>query len=98
MIPVTTAKKIIEEHVNHLPPLQVILQDATGMVLASDVYAQYDIPAYNQSSMDGYAFLFYSWQRENPLQITGEIAAGSDRKILLLPGQAARIFTGAAVP
>jgi molybdopterin molybdotransferase len=62
------------------------------------VYAAVDIPAFNQSSMDGYAFAFTGWKANKSLQIKGEMTAGSNETFALLPENAARIFTGAAVP
>lgn len=98
MITVEEAKKIIQEQVSPLNPVPESLMQAAGMVLAKDIYADIDIPAFAQSSMDGYAFSFSGWQSHKTLQITGEIPAGSSKTISFLPEQAVRIFTGAAVP
>ena len=48
--------------------------------------------------MDGYAFSYEGWKRYKKLKIIGEIAAGSHEAFTLLPENAVRIFTGAAVP
>ncbi len=98
MISVGEAKKIITENIVALQPVQMPLQKAAGKILAEDVYATVDIPAFPQSSMDGYAFSFSQWQQQKKLIIEGEIAAGSDAEILLAAGKAIRIFTGAPVP
>ena len=98
MISVTEAKKIILSHTTVLPPVRFTLSQAAGMVLAEDVYASIDIPGYAQSSMDGYAFSFHQWKTNRSLKIKGEMAAGSSETFVLLPGNAVRIFTGAAVP
>lgn len=98
MISVTDAKKIIQENIVALQPIQMPLQNAAGKILAEDVYATVDIPAFPQSSMDGYAFSFSQWQQQKKLIIEGEIAAGSEAAILLTAGKAIRIFTGAPVP
>jgi len=74
------------------------LQQAAGKILAEDIYATIDIPAFPQSSMDGYAFLFSEWKPHKKLIIEGEIPAGANEKIPLASGKAARIFTGAPVP
>jgi molybdopterin molybdotransferase len=74
------------------------LQQAAGLILAEDLYATIDIPAFPQSSMDGYAFSFSGWQQYKKLKIAGEVAAGSNETFTLAPGNAVRIFTGAAVP
>jgi molybdopterin molybdotransferase len=57
-----------------------------------------DIPAFPQSSMDGYAFCFEGWKQRRNLKIVGEVAAGSSEEFILQPENAVRIFTGAAVP
>jgi molybdopterin molybdotransferase len=99
MISVQEAKRIIDENVSSLHPTKVSLQEATGLVLAEDVYAAIDIPAFPQSSMDGYAIFFEGWKKHKRLKVIGEIAAGSSKETLnLRPENAVRIFTGAAVP
>lgn len=98
MISVSEAKKIISENVSPLKPVMLPLSDAPGLRLAEDIYATTDIPAFPQSSMDGYAFSFEGWKQYKHLKITGEIAAGSREVLTLAPGNAVRIFTGAAVP
>lgn len=98
MISVADAKKIILENVQALPPKKILLQHAAGLVLAEDVFAATTIPGFPQSSMDGYALSFNDWQLRKKLKISGVIAAGSTSNNLLQPGNAVRIFTGAAVP
>src|SRR2546421_2132229 len=98
MISVREAKQIISENVKALSPLTLSLEKATGLVLSEDVYAAMDIPAFPQSSMDGYAFAFHDWQKNRKLKITAEVAAGSNESFHLSPGSAVRIFTGAPVP
>ena len=98
MISVTEAKKIISANISSLEPVTSALSDAAGLILAEDVYAATDIPAFPQSSMDGYAFAFAGWKQHKKLKISGEVAAGSNESFTLAPGNAVRIFTGAAVP
>jgi len=68
------------------------------LILAEDVYASMDIPAFPQSSMDGYAFSFEGWKKHKKLKIAGEVAAGNNKIFTLEPKNTVRIFTGAAVP
>jgi molybdopterin molybdotransferase len=96
MISVDRAKQLISEHVNALPAQRMPLHLAAGLTLAEDVKAAYSIPAYPQSSMDGYALAYHSVGGE--ITLVGEMAAGSNQHFQLQPGQAIRIFTGAAVP
>src|SRR5678816_2510977 len=98
MISVTDAKKIISEHVSSLEPVTLSLQESAGLILAEDLYASMDIPAFPQSSMDGYAFSFEGWKKHKKLKIAGEVTAGSNQIFTLNPTNTVRIFTGAAVP
>lgn len=96
MISVKEARTLISEHISRLPPVKVALMEASGCVLAEDVYAVTDIPAFEQSSMDGYALLFE--EKDKRLLINGEMQAGSAQHLSLENGQAVRIFTGAPLP
>jgi molybdopterin molybdotransferase len=96
MITVQRANALIAESIRPLEPVSLPLSDATGFVLAEDVFSHYDIPAYPQSSMDGYAFAFEEGKSTYVLE--GEMAAGSNHQFQLKSGHAVRIFTGAAVP
>lgn len=96
MIPVNEAKEIIKNNVSVLPSIKISLAAAAGYVLQKDIFSATDIPAFNQSSVDGYAFAFKHLHEK--LIINGEIAAGNKENLSLLPKYAIRIFTGAAVP
>ena len=98
MISVIEAKKIVSENVSSLEPVTLSLQKSVGLILAEDVYASMDIPAFPQSSMDGYAFSSQGWKKHKKLKIAGEVAAGSNETFTLNPTNTVRIFTGAAVP
>ena len=98
MLNVSEAKKIILEHAIELSPVKLSLSLAAGMVLARDIFASINIPAYAQSSMDGYAFSFADFETNKPLKIKGVMAAGSNETMVLSRGNAIRIFTGAPVP
>ncbi len=96
MISVKEAKEKIEEKVGLLQPKIVSLHQACGLTLAADVFAKFDIPAFAQSSMDGYAIRFED--KDFPLSVQEEIAAGDSNSYSITEKQAARIFTGAPVP
>jgi molybdopterin molybdotransferase len=98
MISVADAKKVILENTGLISPVLLPLEKAAGLVLADDLYGVTDIPAYNQSSMDGYALSYSGWKKFQKLQMAGIVAAGSEDQPVLSPEQAVRIFTGAAVP
>ena len=72
--------------------------DADGRVLAQDLLSGLDVPAHDNSSMDGYAVRSVDWaDRANVLQVSQRIAAGSSGQPLA-PISVARIFTGAPIP
>lgn len=96
MISVHEALELVRAAVRPLIPIPTALLHAHGLVLSEDVFSSNTIPAFPQSSMDGYAFAFEEGRKN--YRICGEIAAGSDYQLPLEPGTAIRIFTGAAVP
>jgi molybdopterin molybdotransferase len=96
MISVKEAKAIIDKNVALLQAKVLPLKEAQGLILAENVYAKMDIPSFEQSSMDGYAFLFE--EKDFPLAIQNKIAAGDNHLHMISSKQAARIFTGAPLP
>jgi molybdopterin molybdotransferase len=96
LLSVDEAKKLIEENTAVLKPAALALQVAAGKVLATDIYAPINIPAFSQSGMDGYAIAFESIGK--PIAMGGEQAAGANLHPKLQPNKAVRIFTGAVVP
>ena len=81
-----------------LPAESVSTFDADGRVLAQDVVSGLQVPAVDNSSMDGYAVRCADVVTAGVvLPVSQRIAAGMDGAPLQ-PGTAARIFTGAPVP
>jgi len=75
--------------------LDLPLADALGRVLAVDIISPIDVPADDNSAMDGYALRATDATRALP--VSQRIPAGV-AGAPLEPGTAARIFTGAPVP
>jgi molybdopterin molybdotransferase len=98
MIQPSEAKLLLKEATPQLNARVLALEDAAGLVLADDIKAVQDIPAFPQSAMDGYAFSYQDWEEFPALKVNGQIAAGSVAGHSLARGYAVRIFTGAAVP
>lgn len=87
---------------SHISPLtdteSVASLDADGRILAQDVVSSLHVPAFDNSSMDGYAVRSADVQQAGAvLTVTQRIPAGHFGQPLLA-GQTARIFTGAPVP
>jgi molybdopterin molybdotransferase len=97
LLSVQKAKELIAAHTSLQPAVCMPLEKALLKVLAADVYAPVSIPAFEQSAMDGYAFNYAGWKQQ-PLTVTGEMAAGATAPITIAAGEAARIFTGAPLP
>lgn len=82
-------------------PMQVVseaLFEALDRYAAQNVTAAVPIPAFDQSSMDGYALIASESTDKTALRVTGEQAAGLDLGLKLASGCAVRIFTGAPLP
>lgn len=75
------------------------LPNAHNCVLAESVYAQVDVPQWDNSAMDGYALRTSDLQQpDNSLSLAGRIAAGDRPEQSLPAGQCMHILTGAPVP
>jgi molybdopterin molybdotransferase len=79
-----------------LPAETAPLAEAVGRTLAEDIHALRDQPPYAASAMDGWALA--AADAPARLTIVGESAAGRPLQGSLGPREAARIFTGAALP
>ena len=95
MISVQQAKTILN---NNIPPSKTIelpLLEALNFCLAKDVISEINMPPFRQSAMDGFALHLHD---SFNYQLIGEIKAGDSHIFELKPGEAVKIFTGAAVP
>ncbi|MCW5634976.1 MAG: molybdopterin molybdotransferase MoeA [Rubrivivax sp.] len=80
--------------------LEVPLHEADGRVLAADVVSPIDVPAHDNSAMDGYAFAGAALRADGPtvLRATGTVVAGAPYGGTLGAGQCLRVMTGAVMP
>jgi molybdopterin molybdotransferase len=97
MVTIDEARRIILLQARLLPVVTVPLLESLGMVLAEDVRAPWDIPAADNSAMDGYAFAHGSL-RGLSLPVCGFLPAGTIRTEAVPPGEAIKIMTGAIIP
>ena len=76
------------------------LRDAGGRILAEDITSARAVPPHDNAAVDGYAVRFedLSADGETRLALAGRIAAGDMADRPVGPGEAMRIFTGAAMP
>lgn len=96
LLSVDDARARMLAEVAALPAEAVAIQDSIGRVLAEDVAAVRDQPPFAASAMDGWAVR--SADTPGELRIVGESAAGHGYEGEVQPGEAVRIFTGAALP
>ena len=76
---------------------QVSTFDADSRVLAQDLVSALQVPAHDNSAMDGYALRCADLAGAASLPVSQRVAAGSPA-LALQAGTAARIFTGAPIP
>lgn len=82
-----------------LPEVEVLLDDADGLVLAADLCTNEPLPRWDNSAMDGYAVRQVD-VADVPvtLRVVADLPAGSADEPVVAAGTAARIMTGAPVP
>lgn len=82
-----------------LAAVEVLLDDADGLVLAEDLRTDEPLPRWDNSAMDGYA-VRHADVTALPvtLRVVADLPAGSADEPVVVAGSAARIMTGAPVP
>jgi molybdopterin molybdotransferase len=102
--------RTVEEHqrvvaglITGRPAVGLPLADTLGLVLAEDVVAPLSRPGFDNSAMDGYAVVADDVTAATPeqpvlLPVAEDIPAGRTDPLILKPGTAHRIMTGAPVP
>ena len=78
----------------------VALEQALGRVLAADVISPIDVPAHDNSAMDGYAFAgdALAAGHVTRLHVVGTLMAGAPHDGVVASGECLRIMTGAVMP
>jgi molybdopterin molybdotransferase len=98
---VATARAVIH---SLLTPVQtnerVAVRSALGRVLGEDVISAIDVPAHDNSAMDGYALRHADLKAagETVLRLAGSAFAGGPLAAKLGKGECVRIMTGAVMP
>jgi molybdopterin molybdotransferase len=96
-----TALQFLQTLVSPVTPIETVeLKAALGRVLAAPVVSPIDVPAHDNSAMDGFAFdgsLLQPGQALT-LQVAGTALAGKAWVGTLTPKQCLKIMTGAVMP
>ena len=103
-LPVARAQEFIARLVPPINPARSIemlaLRSALGRVLARDIVSPIDVPAHDNSAMDGYALRASDLapDADTALRVSGSGFAGPADVASAAPGECVRIMTGAVMP
>lgn len=88
--------------VGPVAPLDVVLHDATGCILAADVVAPVDVPAVPAAARDGYAVAAHDTVdaagHVRDLPVVDDVHAGSPAGLRHVAGTAVRVASGGPLP
>ena len=97
MISIEEAQQTILAQISRLETEKVSVFQGLNRITPEDHIAPWDIPAADNSAMDGFAFS-HADLKGNRLKVIGFLPAGEVRDIPVPPGEAIKIMTGAPVP
>lgn len=100
-LPVRDAQRIIGEFVQPVRAVEhVALRSALGRVLARDIVSPINVPAHDNSAMDGYALRGDDLPGGGTasLKVIGVAYAGKPSGLVPAPGECVRIMTGGVMP
>lgn len=91
------------ERLTPLEAIEIPVSEAYGLVLAEDCRAVVDCPSATTSLKDGYAAISAEVTRasnDSPvrLRIAGVVGAGVESGLIVRPGLAVKVMTGASIP
>ncbi len=100
-LPVEDAKTIIRGFLIAVECCErVAVRSALGRVLGADILSTINVPAHNNSAMDGYAVRSTDLVADQPVALKriGEAFAGRSFAGTVRPGECVRVMTGAVMP
>ena len=96
---IEVARKYIHNFLKvNLKTEYVNTEDALDRILGETIISKINVPNYNNSAMDGFAFNLDSLKEKNTLKVATTILAGDLSKQKIKPGFAAQIMTGSKIP
>jgi molybdopterin molybdotransferase len=106
MISVEHARAVILSEVRLQPAETIPLQEAAGRILAEPIVTPFDLPFFDNSSVDGYAVRISDLANASDaspvhLRIAATVAAGDSAEAKTRPlqsGQTVHVLTGAMIP
>ncbi len=100
-LPVAHAQQIIRDFITPLHAVErIALRAALDRVLAADIISPINVPAHDNSAMDGYALRGSELRQDAAitLKIAGTVYAGRAFSGTPVPGECVRIMTGGVMP
>lgn len=102
-VKIDDARERVLNAVKKVGTCQVPLGEAFGRILAMDVVAKENVPSFDRSPLDGYAYRacdVTNASKENPitLKVVDYIQAGDVSHVPVTEGTAVRLMTGAPIP
>ncbi len=100
-LPVAQAQEFIHRLIPRVEAVESLaIRSALGRVLARDIVSKIDVPANDNSAMDGFALLAADLlsDGETSLKVVGTALAGEQFSGTVGRGEAVRIMTGAVMP
>jgi molybdopterin molybdotransferase len=101
MLSIDEALALVRQRLDSVVEIETVpLSAGLGRVLAQDIVALVSVPSFDNSAVDGYAVRHCDLNPsgETVFPIAARLPAGAQRVAAMVPGTAARIFTGAPMP
>ena len=99
MITLDEARRYVLDRCHPLAPQDLRIDDAVGCVLAESIVSTVPVPPFDNSAVDGFAFLSTaSGQVPARLVLADVVMAGVHPVRRVRPGEAVRVMTGAPIP
>lgn len=86
------------KHCRRLDDESISILEAAGRVSREELIADSDLPAFNQSAVDGFAVADENPMEKGQYYITGHLGLGEISPLTLEPGQAMGVLTGGNLP
>lgn len=97
-MPVVKARQFIKQFLEPVAEVEIVsLHESLGRITAQDILSPANVPNYDNSAMDGYAFNAQDLNTTQ-LKVIGTAFAGKAFNGTVAQGECVRIMTGAAMP
>ncbi|AFU19234.1 molybdopterin molybdotransferase MoeA [Actinobacillus suis] len=97
-----TLSEALQEMLNRLPTASktetLTLAECANRILAEDIFSPINVPSFDNSAMDGYAFRLADLAQFERLTVAGKSFAGNPFTGEVKAGECIRIMTGAMLP